>query len=347
MPESTPNGDSLMGKIVMQMDTIDCTEQIDANPLLTIAIPTYNRAEFLDHILEYHIPLARKHNIQIQVFDNASTDQTREVTYKWKKKYPLVFYISSEVNHGPDANIERALKAQTTQYVWLLGDTYHIPEGAIEYIFDKLDRTEKYYDMFIFNVNDDVKHIATRDYRNKNEILREMFPHITWLPALVYSARLIQNARFERYAYSRFIQTGIILEYIADREFLIHWNRDLSVKMIWSVNGRQKDFWASDGFFEIWIDRRSNLVMSLPVAYTTKDKLDAIKRSSHFGIKEMVRSRSLNIYTPEACRQYAHLLPLNIRCSKFVAAAIVRTPRFVVAGLYNSYLFLKNLLINR
>jgi hypothetical protein len=195
--------------------------------------------------------------------------------------------------------------------------------------------------MFIFNVGNDIKDIATRDYWDKDELLREMFSHTTCLSVLVYSAKMIQNARFERFTDSNFLQTGIIFEYIANREFLIHWNRDMSVKRILSVNGQQKDFWRSDRFFDIWICRRSNLVMSLPVAYSTIDKLYAIRNSSHFGIKEMIHYRSMNIYTPEACRRYAHLLPLNINCSRFAASAIVRTPRFLVAAFYKSYLLFK------
>lgn len=87
--------------------------------------------------------------------------------------------------------------------------------------------------------------------------------------------------------------------------------------------------------------------MSLPVAYSTRDKLETIRRSSHLGIKEMIRLRSLNIYTPEACREYAHLLPLNIQCPKVVAMVIVRTPRFLLLAFYKSYLVCKKIFLKR
>jgi len=38
--------------------------QKDETPLLSFALPTYNRAKFLDYWLKSMIPLAKKYNIQ-------------------------------------------------------------------------------------------------------------------------------------------------------------------------------------------------------------------------------------------------------------------------------------------
>ena len=42
---------------------------IEINKKLSIVIPTYNRASFLDYSLETHIPLAKEYNISIYIFD--------------------------------------------------------------------------------------------------------------------------------------------------------------------------------------------------------------------------------------------------------------------------------------
>ena len=63
---------------------------MQANPLLSIVIPTYNRADFLDYCLKVHIPLAKAHNIQIIISDNASTDATKKIVQKRMEEYPLI-----------------------------------------------------------------------------------------------------------------------------------------------------------------------------------------------------------------------------------------------------------------
>jgi abequosyltransferase len=65
-----------------------------ANPLISITIPTYNRAEFLDRCLAAHIPVARAHNIQIFISDNASTDGTESVVKKRMTEYPWIRTLS-------------------------------------------------------------------------------------------------------------------------------------------------------------------------------------------------------------------------------------------------------------
>ena len=49
------------------------------NKDLSICIPTYNRAKFLDENLSKTIPICRKFKIPIYISDNDSKDNTFEV----------------------------------------------------------------------------------------------------------------------------------------------------------------------------------------------------------------------------------------------------------------------------
>ena len=104
---------------------------MEINKKLSIVIPTYNRADFLDYSLEIHIPMLKEYGIEIAIFDNASTDNTEKVVSKWMEEYPYLSYHRSETNIGPDANFERALKYPDTEYIWLLGDTYEIGRAHV------------------------------------------------------------------------------------------------------------------------------------------------------------------------------------------------------------------------
>ena len=71
---------------------------MEINKKLSIVIPTYNRADFLDYSLEIHIPMLKEYGIEIAIFDNASTDNTQEIVSKWMKEYDYLTYHKNETN---------------------------------------------------------------------------------------------------------------------------------------------------------------------------------------------------------------------------------------------------------
>lgn len=92
------------------------------SPLLSICVPTFNRAPFLDWTLTKttaDFPLAK-----IIVSDNASTDETMGVVRKHNARY-----IRQGSNIGAFPNMRAALLAGSTKYCMFLGDDdYLLPE---------------------------------------------------------------------------------------------------------------------------------------------------------------------------------------------------------------------------
>ncbi|MCF2146864.1 glycosyltransferase [Desmonostoc muscorum LEGE 12446] len=110
--------------------------------LLTIAIPTYNRAELLNKQLAW---LAQAINgfeddCEILVSDNCSTDNTQEVIQKWQKKLSSITFKSNKnsKNLGVVKNIMYCLNSATTKYVWTIGDDDPIQDRAVAYVISKL-----------------------------------------------------------------------------------------------------------------------------------------------------------------------------------------------------------------
>ena len=77
--------------------------------MLSIVIPTYNREDLLDFLIQSHINICEKYNIKILIFDNASTDNTQEVDNKWRRRTPLVKSVKNKITVTPDQNTELAL----------------------------------------------------------------------------------------------------------------------------------------------------------------------------------------------------------------------------------------------
>ncbi len=83
--------------------------------MLTIAIPTYNRAAYLSECLESVLPQIQE-EMEVIISNNASTDNTEEVVKKYLQ-YPFVRYYKDKKNLGVDRNVLKCLyKARGGMY---------------------------------------------------------------------------------------------------------------------------------------------------------------------------------------------------------------------------------------
>lgn len=109
--------------------------------LLTIAIPTYNRAALLDRQLAWLSRAIQGFENQTEIFvsDNCSTDHTQQVIAKWKDHLKHVVFNSNKnaENIGVMRNIMLCLSSSQTKYVWAIGDDDPIQERAVSYAFQK------------------------------------------------------------------------------------------------------------------------------------------------------------------------------------------------------------------
>ncbi|BAY76990.1 glycosyl transferase family protein [Nostoc linckia NIES-25] len=110
--------------------------------LLTIAIPTYNRAVLLDKQLAWVAQAIKgfEDECEILVSDNCSTDNTQEVIKKWQTTLSKIAFKSNKnsTNLGVVKNIMYCLSSATTKYVWTIGDDDPIQDRAIAYVISKL-----------------------------------------------------------------------------------------------------------------------------------------------------------------------------------------------------------------
>lgn len=107
---------------------------------LTLAIPTYNRARYLDVLLtsiaEQSLPL--RDNIEIVVSDNASSDDTPEVVERHGRGIPIK-YIRQAENIGADLNFARLFLEARGHYVWIIGDDDLLLSNALRAVIDTID----------------------------------------------------------------------------------------------------------------------------------------------------------------------------------------------------------------
>jgi len=110
--------------------------------LLTIGIPTYNRAhrigQTLDSVLK-QLPQELVGQVDILVSDNASTDETAALIQSYQAKHAVrISYSRNKKNLGYDHNVDMLFKKAEGQYVWTLADDDVLKESAIKRVLTLL-----------------------------------------------------------------------------------------------------------------------------------------------------------------------------------------------------------------
>ena len=109
-------------------------------PLLTIAIPTYNRAANLDLCLKQ---LCKQLNnvdlcIELIVSNNCSTDNTENIVNSYLDQgYPIKYILNSE-NIGGEKNVVQCFTMASGKYVLILGDDDILLDGKLKTIVEIL-----------------------------------------------------------------------------------------------------------------------------------------------------------------------------------------------------------------
>jgi len=89
------------------------------NPKVSIIIPTYNRANYLEQAINSVLAQTFQ-DYELVVLDNASTDNTSEVVRKFRDE--RFQYIKNEINIGPINNFNKGLKVARGDFVIIFHD---------------------------------------------------------------------------------------------------------------------------------------------------------------------------------------------------------------------------------
>lgn len=108
-------------------------------PLLSICIPTLNRAAFLRESLESLLPQARQSNVEVCICDNASTDDTADYLAALLARGETLRVMRQPNKVDIDANMMSAIGMATGEYIFPLGDDDFVPAGQLARIVAMLD----------------------------------------------------------------------------------------------------------------------------------------------------------------------------------------------------------------
>lgn len=126
---------------------------------LSIVIPTYNRAIFLESLLNCISSQVKdlQDSVEICISNNCSTDNTKDVVMQFSEKYPgLIKYRENEKNLGFNRNMFKAIHMPKGKFVWFFCDDDTIVSDGIKKVIDFLKN--------ISYENTGFASVATRSY---------------------------------------------------------------------------------------------------------------------------------------------------------------------------------------
>ncbi|MBV9956737.1 MAG: glycosyltransferase family 2 protein [Pseudolabrys sp.] len=113
-------------------------------PLLTIAIPTFNRVAYLRVALEQlraerlALSADQRDKVEILVSDNASPDGTPALIAEMIDGGLPVRYVRNEANLGSDENIAQCFNLARGDYVIIMGDDDVLLDGTLSWLLETL-----------------------------------------------------------------------------------------------------------------------------------------------------------------------------------------------------------------
>jgi glycosyltransferase involved in cell wall biosynthesis len=301
------------------------------NKRLSIAIPSFNRADILKSNILMMLPEIKQFSIQIFISDDSNNDETQNMINEIQVEYESIFYSRNAPSLGHDDNIFRTLSLPETDYVWLLGDSIVIKRGAIKNVLEVIDSDQP--GIIAVNANNRAIDSINCHHEDCNRVFSTFAWHLTLTGATIYSKNAIASAEsLIKSEFKNFPQIALIFNYLST-SCSFHW---LNNK--WICSNREKTSYWTNNMFKVFLEDWSNVVRSLPDCYDHPDKEKAIIDHSQkeylFGSKSLLLARASGAYDMDIFRKYKQVLPNHSGLRLPVLLIIALIPKSIVGFLH-------------
>ncbi len=194
------------------------TKEIMKTPILSICIPTYNRAIYLEEILISIISQRRfqeTNDVEIVISDNCSEDNTTEVCEKYIEKYSgkIRYYRNDENIH--DANFEKVLSYGNGVFLKLNNDTLKHYENTLDLIIrvliqNNIDKNIIFFTNGYLNFSTEIL------CENLNSFVKNASYWTTWIGSFgIWKEDFDKLENFSRNSKNQLVQTDVLLRQIS------------------------------------------------------------------------------------------------------------------------------------
>lgn len=190
-------------------------------PLLTIAIPTWNRAAFLVKTLEQlklELVSLRPGTVEILVSDNCSQDETAATVQDVQAAGLNIRYVRNSENIGSDANIAQCFNLACGKYVLILGDDDLLVDGGLNILLAQLASVEwgviclRPYG-FDRDFREEYPGGAGEEmaFEHPGEFLTTIGPLITFISSCVINKELLSSVDARQFCGGNLVQVHLVI----------------------------------------------------------------------------------------------------------------------------------------
>jgi len=309
--------------------------------LLSIALPTWNKAVLLDYFLAVHAPRFQKYGVPLHIADNGSTDDTPQICLNWAARFDVIRVHRFEEHVSVDQNFHRALLLPESRYVWLFGDGYEISEVMLLRAIDLLS-SDTQYDHVTTNLVSLSTDRVGREYRTASDVARDLPWLMTCVSCNIYGERLLSQSHFERFYNSNGLQAAIALDFMRNRDFCFYFAPQVSVVTLKCPNYR-KTGWGHD-YFEVSFNKFPRLILMLIDQLTVEEQVIALNeffvRTPIFGWRHLLNMRAQGWLQSASISKYRStiraLTPWHFRLLLFAMNFLPRCTAVILTRLIDS-----------
>ena len=199
-----------------------------SRPVLTLAIPTYERSASLSRLLHCLVAQAGIDRVEVLISDNGSTDGTRTAAEAFSDDLSIRI-VGFDRNQGFDKNYHNCVVLARTEYVWVMGDDDLLTPGAVARILSAIDMNHP--DLIIAN-GGDFKHGAlvpridypVEELPNVIQAMNSVGWHLCWIGTTVLRRSLFEPNSIHPSDYNAFIHLPILIKSTARAQAICYIN---------------------------------------------------------------------------------------------------------------------------
>jgi abequosyltransferase len=234
-------------------------------PLLSICIPTLDRAELLERVLSSLSLVVRNYPVEVCISDNASTDNTVDIIQKMAGGFEDFKSARLTSRSVYASNLLSAVKLSTADFVWVLPDYAHVDVKTLNKILNLLKVGP--VDAIFMNVGDRIHDKSDLDLIST----ADAFDLFGWHSTLLGSAVVQRSAYLmgvEKFAESDFIQFLACFTHLAEikgstESAKIYWLGENA----WYADAAKKTAWG-DRALTVWMKRWRDACLSMSYAFS-------------------------------------------------------------------------------
>lgn len=184
------------------------------NAILSICIPTWNRANILQHSLrsiEAQIKEIDSSELELFVSDNCSDDNTQEVVKDFIQKGLPITYNRNKKNLGASGNFVRCMQWASGKYILLLGDDDILRPGSIKFLLDIL-RHKDYGLVHIHNNKNFLSGKETKVYDNVDEFIKSVSYFYTFVSGNIFRKDIVSEIDEKKYLNTHLLQMPFFIQ---------------------------------------------------------------------------------------------------------------------------------------